>query len=225
MLRAGIPTASELNALVTPKFAIKKGEGTKTYLAEKVAEAWQGGPLPTFQGYDMETGALQESEARTWFEFAHDAEIKRVGFITTDDGRAGCSPDGLLSDDCGLEIKCPKAETQTRYLLAGVLPEEYEHQVHGCMFVTGFNQWKFISYRRNFPALVLTIERDEAKIAIIREALEMFAAEFDKAMKRMEEINGGPQHSRLNPKPLPTIQPITTKLAEALKPLNLTYLQ
>ncbi len=220
MLRAGIPTASELDALITSKFKVKTGQGPETYLAAKVAEAWQGGPLPRFQGFDMEQGAIQESEARAWLEFTYDEAVKRVGFITTDDGSAGCSPDGLLIRG-GLELKCPAAHTHTRYLLDGVLPEEYEHQVHGCMYVTGFSQWKFVSYRRNFPNLVLTVERDEAKMAVIGEALAKFKEAFDAAMLKMEEINGAPR-PKFKPIPkreMPHLRPTETKLVE------LTYLQ
>ncbi len=218
MLRAGIPTASELDALVTPKFKVKTGQGPATYLAAKVAEAWQGGPLPSFQGFDMEQGEILESEARAWLEFNGDVEIRKVGFITTDDGRVGCSPDGLLGEDCGLELKCPAAHTHTRYLLDGALPEEYAHQVHGSMFVTGFARWKFVSYRRGFPALVLTIERDEEKIAVIAEALTEFQARFDEAMERMIEINGGPP-PRLTPlSPMPKKE---KSEAKAAAPVNI----
>ncbi len=214
MLRAGIPTASEMDALITPKFKVKEGDGPKTYLAKKVAEKWQGGPLPAFQGFDMEQGQILESEAIPWFELTFDTTVNRVGFITTDDGRAGCSPDGLLTTDCGLELKCPKAETHVGYLLRGVLPEDYVIQVHASMFITGFKQWKFLSYRRGFPQLVLTIERDEEYQEVIAEALDLFTQKFDEAMERMTEINGGPPRS-LTPLPpkMPTIQPTTTRLA------------
>jgi Na+/alanine symporter len=46
--RSGIPTASEFDALVTPKWKVKTGDGPKTYLAKKLAEWWLGGPLASF---------------------------------------------------------------------------------------------------------------------------------------------------------------------------------
>ena len=221
ILPAGIPTASELDALISPKFEVRTGKGPLTYVATKVAEAWQGGPEPTFQSWDMEQGVILESEARSWYEFEFGVDIRRVGFITTDDGRAGCSPDGLLPGDCGLEIKCPAARTHAKYLLDGKLPEEYEHQVHASMYVTGFDEWKFFSYCKGFPKLVLTVDRDEKKIAAIEEALSLFRERFDAAMSKIEKLNGGPpRHMKpVANKPLPTLKPTTTKLIE------LTYLQ
>ncbi len=166
-LRAGIVTASELDALVSPTWEIRKGEGPKTYLARKVA-------IETYQSFDMEQGAVIESEARNWFELSYDVAIKRVGFITTDCGRFGCSPDGLLGDDKGLELKCPAIHTHAAYLLRGEVPKDYLAQVHGGMFATDFNEWKFVSYRRHFPNLVLTVKRDASIQAIIAEALTKF---------------------------------------------------
>lgn len=223
LLRAGIPTASEMDALITPKFAVKKGDGPETYLNKKVAEKWQGGPLPQKQVFDMEQGQILETEAIDWFNLQYDTAVNRVGFITTDDGRAGCSPDGLLSTDCGLELKCARAETHVGYLRGGVLPDAYVIQVHASLFITGFKQWKFLSYRRGFPPFVLTIERNEAVQAVIAEALDLFTQKFDEAMARMTEINGGPPRTLtpLTPLPpkMPTLQRTTTPL------MDLTYLQ
>src|ERR1700733_12389573 len=47
-LRAGLPTASDFDALVSPLGKVRTGEGVKSFLAKKVAEAWQGGPLLEF---------------------------------------------------------------------------------------------------------------------------------------------------------------------------------
>lgn len=197
--RSGIPTASEFDALVTPEFAIRKGEMPKTYLYKKVAEAWQGGPLIGFNFFDMDQGQILENEAKPWYSLEFGAEITPVGFITTDDGRIGCSPDGLLGEDSGIEIKCPAVHTHVSYVLKGELPKDYAAQVHGSMFVTGLSTWTFLSYRRHFPPLVVIVDRDEEIQEKIAEALALFLDEFDVAMKRLEEINGGPPRRRSLP--------------------------
>ncbi len=188
-LRLGIPTASEFGNLVTPEFKIRDGETPKTYLATKLAETWLGKPLLDLNTFSVEQGTLLEDEAWPWLKLETDWPLKRVGFITTDDGTVGCSPDGLVGNDCGLEIKCPSAHVHMKYLINGVLPKEYAPQVHGGMMVTGFSKWKFLSYRRGMPALILEIERDEAIIAKISEALykffEGFATTYSK-LKQME---------------------------------------
>jgi len=204
LARAGIPTASEFDALVTPEFKVRTGQMPLSYLAAKVAEAWQGGPLPGFQSFATEQGSILEDEAIPWFELEHSCTVDRVGFITTDDGRIGCSPDGLLGEDGGIEIKCPEAHTHTKYLLAGELPKDYAAQVHGSMFVTGRPWWKFLSYRRHFPPLLLTIARDDEIQDNLAEALADFVADFQQAMMTMIEKNGGPPPPRK-----PMLTPLT----------------
>jgi len=198
ILRAGIPTASELDNLVTPKFEIRKGQMPASYLASKIAEWWQGGPLAGFNVFDMDQGNTLEEEAIPWYELEFEEKITRVGFITTDDGRVGCSPDGLLGNDGGIEIKCPTPQVHTKYLLAGHVPDDYLAQVHGAMYVTGRAWWKFLSYRRLFPKLLLTVMRDEEIQEKIGEALEGWLDNFELAKKRIEHCNGGPKPA---PKP------------------------
>jgi hypothetical protein len=195
--RSGIVTASELDAIITPLWKARTGEGVLTYQSQKIAEQWIGGPLPSVQGiFDLEQGKILEEEAKPFFTVTTGEEIRNVGFITTDDNRAGCSPDGLLGDDCGIEIKCPQMTTHIRYLLENDLPKQYSAQVHGSMFVTGYKRWKFMSYRRNFPPLILTIQCDDDIQDKIAEALDVFLEQMDDSMRRLIALNGGPPNPR-----------------------------
>jgi hypothetical protein len=194
-LHFGIPTASGLDNLITPEFELRKGETPKTYIYKKVAEKIQGRPLIDLNAssFMMDQGMIVEEEARPWYALEYDKRVRQAGFITTDDGRMGCSPDGIIEEDCGawecgIEIKCPSAPVHVKYLVNGVLPKEYVAQVFGSMFVTGFKKWIFVSYRRGFPALVLEIYRDEKAMAAISKAVDSFHSEFDRAMQRIENI-------------------------------------
>ncbi len=195
-LHFGIPTAACLDQLLTPEFELRKGEMPKTLVYKKVAEVIQNRPMIDLDksSFMMEQGMILESEARPWFELEYEKKIRQVGFITSDDGRVGCSPDGIIEDsgtpdnDCGIEIKCPAAHTHVKYLVNGTLPKEYAAQVLGSMFVTGFQKWMFVSYRRGFPALVLDIQRDEKAMSAIASAVDSFHRDFDHAMKRISNI-------------------------------------
>jgi hypothetical protein len=142
-----------------------------------------------------------EDEAIPWYELEFNKKINRVGFITRDDQLIGCSPDGLLEDGEGIEIKSPEAHTHVGYLLEGVLPTEYAVQVQSCMYVTDADSWNFISYRRGFPKLVLKVGRDEKAQSAIGEALEKFLADFENAKDQMIQLNGGPPKRGLTPMP------------------------
>jgi hypothetical protein len=189
-LRLGIPTASEFDAIISPLWKQRTGEGVKTYLCRKIVEKVCRHIDEDFGGsFSMEQGHILEHEARPWFEFAHDLKIEKVGFCTTDDGRIGCSPDGLIGEDGGIEIKCPLPHTHLKYLMAGTLPPEYAAQVHGSMYVTGRSWWRFLSYSRQFPPLLLRVERDEKVQQAIGEALDAFLKDFDAQMERLSQLS------------------------------------
>lgn len=194
LARAGIPTASEFDNLITPKGEIRKGQMPETYLAKKVAENWQNGPLVEFNTFDVEMGKILEEEAIPWLELEHSLKVNRVGLILDDTSRFGCSPDGLIeSDECGVEVKCPAAHTHVRYVLGGKCPDDYIAQVQGAMLVTGYPAWRFLSYRRRFPNLDIVVARDEEFIKTLEEALDLWLGKFDRAIARLEEVYGAPR--------------------------------
>lgn len=196
LLRSGIPTASEFDNLITPKFKAREGQTPQTYMASKLAEWWLGGPLAQFNSFDMEMGNVLEDEAIPWYELEFGTPVTRVGFITSDDGRIGCSPDGLIGDDGGIEIKCPAPQTHVKYLLGGNIPDDYLVQVYGSLYVSGRRWWKFLSYRRRFPPLLITVERDEEIMEKIGGALDNWLDTFELAKKRMIHLNGGVEPRR-----------------------------
>src|SRR5580693_1153909 len=160
-LRFGRPTASELDNLLTPEWKIRTGQMRQSYLCAKVAERLLGKSLDQGGSWAMEQGQLLETEAVPYYEFVTDTKVRRVGFVTTDDMRVGCSPDGLIGEDGGLEAKCPRPETHIGYLLGQTVPKDYLAQIHGSMYVTGRRWWLFFSYCRRLPPLILRAERDE----------------------------------------------------------------
>ena len=204
--RAGIPTASEFHNLITPKFKPRDGEMAESYFYMKLSERWTGTPTPGKKTLEMDFGSILEEKAKPHYEFMFDETIAPCGLATTDDGKIGCSPDGLIGEDGGIEIKCPEAKTHTKYLMVGKLPDDYVLQVYGSIFVTGRAWWKFMSYRRDFPAFVTLIDRDEKINAVIEETLKSFCDRLDAGYRRLCEMNGGPP-KRLAPNPQPQPKP------------------
>lgn len=194
-LHIGIPTAGGLDNLLTPEFELRKGETPKTYVYRKVAEAWRGKPLIDLGGssFAMEQGMILESEAIPFWELTTGRKVTRIGFITTDDGRFGCSPDGLIEgDECGIEIKCPAPHTHVKYLSEGVVPKEYCAQVQGGMFATGFSKWVFLSYCRGFPPLILEVFRDDKQQSAIDEAVLHFHSEAGRLNQQLHRCQQNP---------------------------------
>lgn len=161
--RLGIPTASRFSDIVTPK----KGDPSASmapYCYELLAEQLLGRPLDDQTSAFMERGTALEKAARAWYCFERETTVEEVGFLLRDDGRVGCSPDGLVGDDGGLEIKCPSAAVHIGYLL-GEAGAKYRCQVQGCLWITGRKWWDFVSYNPDMPPVLVRFERDEDFIA------------------------------------------------------------
>lgn len=189
LVRAGKVTASDADNILTPEFKARTGDTPKRYLYQKIAERLRKGPVVQFSTYETEFGQMLEDEARAWFHFNHEHEMKTVGFCEQDDGTCGCSPDALLDEDGGLELKCPQSTNHVKYLVEGILPKDYAVQVHFSMYVTGRAWWYFVSYHRPpFPKFVLKVQRDEAICAKIHETVAAFNGDLNAAMEKLANL-------------------------------------
>lgn len=137
----------------------------------------------------VQRGNTLEPQAREVYAMLTGHEVEQVGMCLSDDGLFGASPDGLISTSTptpyvdiarlshGLEIKCPWPDTHIEWLLAGTLPDEHKHQVHGSMAVSGLNRWDFLSHCPGWPPLLVQVERDQFT-AEIEKGLALFRAEY-----------------------------------------------
>lgn len=192
LVRAGMVTASGCESLFTPKWKIKEGGAVDTYLAEIVAERWMDGPLPSFTPtHQVEDGKFLEEQARNKVALELDCDIQQVAFLANDDLTCGASPDGLIGEDAGLELKCPAADTHVGYLLDDVVPDAYIQQVHFSLYVSGRTRWHFVSYRYGFPLFHKVVERDQHIIDVIEEGVTNFLARVDQAYRGLVYLNNG----------------------------------
>ena len=183
--RAGVPSASCFDKIVTSKGAPSKQ--AQKYLYSLAGEKLLGAPTESYQNDAMIRGQELEAEARNYYEFISDKEVKQVGFCYYDkDKRYGSSPDGVIDDDGGLEIKCPSLPVHVEYLDKGKLPTDYTQQVQGNMLVTGRSYWMFMSYYPSLPPLIIRVERDEKFIGLLKGALDKFCVELEETYKRLK---------------------------------------
>lgn len=189
--RRGVPTASQFGKIMTPK-TMKASASQESYInrliAEKYANVWPQENVYVSQS--MQNGIDGEDEARSWYSFDQDVDVQQVGFVLSDCGRFGCSPDGLIGDDGGLEIKVPDLETHAGYLLTGELPDEYKCQVHGSLIVTGRKWWDFLSYSDCLPPLRVRVVPDEFTTKL-SDVLNEFSKKYDAAIEHIEELIRG----------------------------------
>lgn len=195
--RKGIPTASCFGRFLKQDGTAANSKERVSYMCELLAERLTGEQTKHFTTDAMIRGTMTEPQARAWYEVSHGRAVKQVGFVYRDEARrCGCSPDGLIYDGDkllrGLEIKVPLPHTQIRYLLNGVVPDEYTLQVQGSMWVCGVREWAFVSYapESGIPNLVLTILADDAIHAAMDESIPAFCDQLDAAEKKLRAALG-----------------------------------
>mgnify|MGYP003705987125 FL=1 len=167
--RLGIPSASMFAKLVTTKGIWSAS--ADAYINQLVAERLTGEREEVFQSHHMLRGTELEPDARDLYSLISDAEVTEVGFCLHDTLSAGCSPDGLIGEEGGLEIKAPAPSTHVEYLRGGVLPSKYKQQVMGCLWITGREWWDFVSYHPTMKPLIVRVERDEEYIAALEKCV------------------------------------------------------
>ena len=158
--RLGVVTASEADCLVSPLGKVRTGQGVDSYLYKKVAEKVLGWSQDEIGGFATDQGKIIETVCLPWFAFEYETEVKRVGICISDDGRSGASPDGLLPDGTGLEIKAPQPPNHVKYLLENKVPDDYVLQLQFSLWVTQAAHWTFCSYSMVLPPLVLRVFPD-----------------------------------------------------------------
>lgn len=186
--RAGHVTASRVADVVATR---KRGEGElmarKRYRIELLAEILKGRAADHFVTEEMQFGLDNEPLARTAYEMLTGYEVERVGFVLHPRiSRCGASPDGLVGEDGGVEIKVPKTETFIEWKIAGVVPEEHRPQMYlnmACCERTGPVQWwDFFAHdprlQDGVGNFLVRLPRDDEKIADMESKIEQFLTEL-----------------------------------------------
>lgn len=127
-------------------------------------------------------GRQWEDAARGEYEWERDVTVTQVGLIVHPDiDFIGCSPDGLVGDDGGVELKCCKVRAEFDNILTkkGTMREGYKPQVQGCMWVASRGWWDFFAFYQDEHGRAskpLRVERDEPYIGLLHGAcLEFWA--------------------------------------------------
>lgn len=162
--RRGIVTGSKADQLITPARGDLSSELTRRKLiAELIDEVVRPDADPSWQGNrHTERGKELEPRALSYYEqFLAKHPVRRTGFIYNPDLGSGISPDLLVGDEGGVEVKCPDGKTHVLWVMGGVLPDEYKPQVHCCLAVGRRKWWDFLSYCEGYEPFVVRTVRNE----------------------------------------------------------------
>lgn len=167
-IRLGKFTASDFHVM------LGKSQTKTDKLWEIIAERITGDTdQENYSSFAMERGKILEAEARRLYSAINEVEVKETGFVEPDEdspyyGFIGASPDGLLGEDGGLEIKCYLAKNFLQYTsptedgntkIIYVRPE-VKTQIQFNLMVTGRKWWDLVYYHPRFSMAVCRFEPD-----------------------------------------------------------------
>lgn len=183
-LKLGVISASNVSKVVA-----KKGSETRnTYMAELVAQVCTG-VFEEINSKYLEWGNFHEDAARSYYEFSTGNKVKQLPFVFKDDSfRMGCSPDGIVSESRGVEIKCPfNATNYIKFLVDDKINPVYVWQYQFSLWVMDATHWDFVQYHPSMkknPMKILTVEKDEKTFKIFDELIPKFIEDMDKMLAK-----------------------------------------
>lgn len=181
--RAGLVTASEFQTVLMTGKGGGESKTRLTYMRKLAGEIITGEPAESYSNPHMERGKVMEAEARDLYAFMTDCDPIEVGFVVN--GRAGASPDSLIGDKGGLEIKTKLPHLQIEVLERGEVPAEHLAQIQGGMWVCEREWWDFVSYWPKLPLFVKRVYRDETYIKKLASAVSQFNDDLDALVSRI----------------------------------------
>ena len=186
--RAGIPTASEFSTVLAKG---KDGGASVTrrkYLYKLAGERLTGDPAENYSNQYMDRGHVLEPQAREDYAFINDVEPEIIGFVTTDDGGAGCSPDSFIGAAGALEIKTGAPHILLDHMFKGEFPTEHKAQCQGVLWVAEREWIDLLIYWPKMKPFIVRAARDEAYIRDLASAVAKFNEEIVDVVDRYRRL-------------------------------------
>ena len=189
-IRNGKPTASNAKKLITSQG--KESKSMLDYATELAGDLYAGKQLNNITSNEwMERGTELEDSARSLYELINDCEVEEVGMVVDDDDLFIASPDGIVSGNSILEIKCLKPTNHIKahmyYKKMNKAPTDYISQVQMQLFVSGFDYADLMFFNEDLPELIIRIEADKDFHKVLEQQLHAVIKERDNIIKLLKE--------------------------------------
>jgi predicted phage-related endonuclease len=202
--RAGKITASRMHDVMLPrdrepfKSGPRKGQpkpppkALTDYAYQLAAERLTGRPRKQIKAAALQWGQDVEPAAVAAYQAETGEIVTMCGFVQHPEyDFIGASPDFLVNDDGGGEIKSPESsEVHLETLLVGLPPEHIE-QIQGGLWVTGRQWWDFVSFHPDFPDHLRTyiqrVQRDDSYIAQLESACLQMEADVQEILSQLQQ--------------------------------------
>lgn len=194
-MRKGVFTGSLISALMTyEKTPETLPAGAISNITNNAIELLYS-EGDNFSNSSTDWGNKYENEAAEYFSIRNGLKIKEVTFVKLGD-HVGTSPDRLIGDNEGLELKCPeKVKHHLKWRLANTaadvkkIDKKYYCQVVHNLFVTRRDAWYFASYDpRSTGRLRMFQVKMNRTDEVVQKDLELLETRLKLAIEKKNEI-------------------------------------
>jgi putative phage-type endonuclease len=167
------------------------GKGLEAYIYQLLAESLSSAPKESYTNEHIERGKELEAQARSLYELENDVVIEEVGFIELSE-YVGCSPDGLIGKEGGIEIKCVNDVKHLKTLLNGTkeIDSAYIWQIQMSLLITNRKWWDYVQYNPNFESslFIYKIVPDETMQEKLKAGLKFGEARIKELQAKLKLI-------------------------------------
>lgn len=179
-VREGRFTASQISRLLGKENLKKTKDSIDNYALEKAIESLYGREEENYISEDMQRGINQEPLAFSLFRDLKSYEflnVEEIGFLKYGE-HAGASPDGSVSDNSNLEIKCPRRNKFFKLVANGYdeIDQRYLDQMQMQMLCSNTEKTYFLNYFLDKSIQhwhEIVVNRDEKIIDLIKKRIEV----------------------------------------------------
>ena len=125
---------------------------------------------------DTERGKAYEGEAVEEYEKQTGVKTKRCGFIKYN-SNIGCSPDFLIGDDGGGEVKCRNLEKHNKIVATNKMSSSTMWQIQMSLLISKRKYWDFVAYNPlgEKPIVIIRVYPDKEKFKKLRKGFKLVA--------------------------------------------------
>ena len=189
--RLGIITGSKAHLLlVNGKAGHGLGDGAITLMYELIAERFMGYSDKPFKGNaDTERGHELEPVVADYYQQMYGITPHKMGIILNHadlvGDNVGASPDRLVGDDGGLEIKTRQGSLQAKLLDTGDIGKDHLAQVQFNLWVSGREYWDYMSFCDGMPFFNKRFYPDIAMHQVFETKARIFYEVLNEKMAKM----------------------------------------
>jgi hypothetical protein len=160
----------------------------ETYIIGMMAEYYSTWERDEIQNRHIDRWNEVEPLARSMYELENDCIIREVWFCEMSE-YVWCSPDGLVWDDWGIEIKCMNDVKHLKLLLDWIdwIDPWHIRQIQMCLLVT-WRKWRdYVAFNPNLKhsMIVHRISPDEEKHEQLRKWFELWEQQIKSIIEKL----------------------------------------